>query len=117
MTERRKGTNNTTEVKKESKNGNKKEEKIKLKIMHSCSYGNRKETKVAFPAASLDWLPRGPQLEPDQAQSLYKYRVFGIILFEKNGVQRKERTELRKEHMWQCAFRHVEVPPQYFGFL
>ena len=29
----------------------------------------------------------------------------------------KERTELRKEHMWQCAFSHVAVPSQYFGFL
>ena len=42
---RRQGSNNTTEVEKASKQGNKKEEKIKLKIMHSCSYGDKKEKR------------------------------------------------------------------------
>ena len=75
---RRKASNNTTEEKKACKHTNKEEETFKLKIMHSCSYGNKKEKKkkkskkktiVAFPVAGLDWLPRGPQLSPDQAQS------------------------------------------------
>ena len=64
LEEWRQGSNNTTEVEKASKHSNKKEEKIKLKIRQSCSYGNMKEKKkdkkedyVAFPAARLDWLP------------------------------------------------------------
>ena len=42
--ERRQGIDNTTEVEKASKNANK-EEKLKLTIMHRCSYGNMKEKK------------------------------------------------------------------------
>ena len=63
------------EVKKASKNGNK-EEKFKLEIMHSCSFGNMKEKK-----------------------------------------EKKERTELRKEHMWQCAFSHVADAFNIFCFV
>ena len=66
-------------MEKASKHSKKTEEKIKLKIRQSCSYGNMKEQKK-----KKDW---------------------------------KERTELRKEHMWQCAFSHVAGASQYFGFL
>ena len=41
---------------------------------------------------------------------------YGNMKEKKKKKDWKERTELRKEHMWQCAFSHVAVPSQYFGF-
>ena len=41
---------------------------------------------------------------------------YGNMKEKKKKKDWKERTELIKEHMWQCAFSHVAVPSQYFGF-
>ena len=41
---------------------------------------------------------------------------YGNMKEKKKKKDWKERTELRKEHMWQCAFSHAAVTYQHFEF-
>ena len=127
MTGRRKGRNNITEVKKASKNGNKKEEKIKLEIMHSCSYRNMKVKKKKKEAQTEEGHETAQSQRKDEeaehsGQDSHSQEATGMpggVLRkeamgnhldtkrgggERHGAQMRERSELRKEHMWQCAF-------------